>query len=58
LRDFVATRESRTPWRAEAELKGGETLDCHIRPIQKGATMVRFALRAPATVPAPAPRAD
>lgn len=58
LRDFVATRESRAPWRAEAELKGGGMLDCHIRPIKKGATMVRFARRVAATVPAPAPSAD
>jgi len=58
LRDFVATRESRAPWRAEAELKDGEMLDCHIRPIQKGATMVRFAQRAVASVPAPTAGAD
>ncbi|MFV0514569.1 MAG: PAS-domain containing protein [Jhaorihella sp.] len=42
LRDFVAARENRATWSAETRLRSGERLDCAIRPIQGGATMVRF----------------
>ncbi|TDE36979.1 PAS-domain containing protein [Antarcticimicrobium sediminis] len=48
LRDFVSSRENRTEWQAEVRLRSGARLDCTVRPIQKGATMVEFT---PALVP-------
>ena len=49
LRDFVAAREDRAEWRAEVRLRRGGRLDCTVRPIQNGATMVEFAPVAEAT---------
>lgn len=43
LRDFVSARENRAEWRAEVRLRDGERLECAVRPIQSGATMVRFS---------------
>jgi len=43
LRDFVASRENRAEWRAEVRMRGGARLDCIVRPIQSGATLVEFA---------------
>ncbi len=54
LRDFVSARENRVEWRAEVRLRNNVTLDCTVRPIQNGATMVTFT-QAPATGDDPAP---
>jgi len=55
LRDFVSSRENRTDWSAEVRMRGGPRLDCTVRPIQNGATMVEFvATPSPATGSAPA----
>ena len=43
LRDFVSARENRAEWRARVRLRSGGELDCTVRPIQKGATMVKFS---------------
>ena len=52
LRDFVSSRENRSDWSAEVRMRGGPRLDCTVRPIQNGATMVEFvATASPATGP-------
>lgn len=43
LRDFIASRENRCEWHAGVQMRDGTRLDCTVRPIQSGATMVRFA---------------
>ena len=43
IRDFVELRENRTDWWAQVQLKTGDTLTCHIHPIQSGAAMVAFS---------------
>lgn len=42
LRDFVSARENRAEWSARVRLRSGEELDCTVRPLQKGATMIKF----------------
>ena len=62
LRDFVCNRENRAEWQADVPLRGGAIVDCTVRPIHSGATMVRFQMRATpgkttgaGSVPAPQP---
>lgn len=43
IRDFVELRENRTDWWAQVQLKTGDTLTCHVHPIQSGAAMVTFS---------------
>ncbi|PJE37399.1 diguanylate cyclase [Pseudooceanicola lipolyticus] len=43
IRDFVELRENRSDWWAQVQLKSGESLACHVHPIQSGAAMVVFS---------------
>lgn len=42
IRDFVTSRENRAEWWSDIRLNTGERLTCHVHPVSKGATLVRF----------------
>ena len=56
LRDFVLTLRERAAWDAMLHLRDGTPLVCHVVPVSRGATVVRFsqALTSPARAPATA----
>lgn len=51
IRDFVTSRENRAEWWSEIRLNNGDRLSCHVHPVSKGATLVRFVRPATAKLP-------
>jgi PAS domain-containing protein len=49
LRDFAVSAENRVEWSAKVVHESGETILCHVHPIQHGATMICFRYAAPDT---------
>lgn len=42
VRDFVNSRENRTDWWAQVQLRSGAALTCSVKPLPNGATLVSF----------------